>query len=144
MTTAGGQVAVLTVRVAVLSSLMKNIGALAINRTGGADLIASGLAVVAGGLPPAGAMSLMLVRAMALTPFLNNAAMVLIMAPIGVSLAARLGLQPEPEPFLGGRLVGTCRAPATTPLLPHVIADTWTLSHQHVCVPLCSRLMTAR
>lgn len=68
----------------------------AINRTGGADLIASGLAVVAGGLSPDGAMSLVLVTAMALTPFLNNAATVLIMAPIGASLAARLGLQPEP------------------------------------------------
>jgi di/tricarboxylate transporter len=33
---------------------------------------------------------------MALTPFLNNAATVLIMAPIGASLAARLGLQLEP------------------------------------------------
>lgn len=76
----------------------------AINRTGGADLIASGLAVVAGGLPPAGAMSLVLVTAMALTPFLNNAATVLIVAPIGVSLAARLGL--HPEPFLMAVAIG--------------------------------------
>jgi di/tricarboxylate transporter len=33
---------------------------------------------------------------MALTPFLNNAATVLVMAPIGASLAAQLGLRPDP------------------------------------------------
>ena len=34
--------------------------------------------------------------AMAATPFLNNAATVLIVAPIGASLARLLGLQPDP------------------------------------------------
>ncbi len=68
----------------------------AINSTGGAELIAKGLAVVAGQLPPIGAMSMVLVAAMALTPFLNNAATVLIMGPIGASLAIQLGLRPEP------------------------------------------------
>jgi di/tricarboxylate transporter len=33
---------------------------------------------------------------MALTPFLNNAATVLIMAPVGASLAGKLGLHAEP------------------------------------------------
>jgi di/tricarboxylate transporter len=33
---------------------------------------------------------------MAVTPFLNNAATVLIMAPIGASLASQLGLRPDP------------------------------------------------
>jgi di/tricarboxylate transporter len=68
----------------------------AISSTGGAELIASGLAVAAAALPPVGAVSLALVTAMALTPFLNNAATVLIMAPVGASLAGKLGLHAEP------------------------------------------------
>jgi di/tricarboxylate transporter len=68
----------------------------AISSTGGAELIASGLAVAAAALPPVGAVSLALVAAMALTPFLNNAATVLIMAPVGASLAGKLGLHAEP------------------------------------------------
>jgi di/tricarboxylate transporter len=69
----------------------------AISSTGGAELIASGLAAAAAAaLPPVGAVSLALVTAMALTPFLNNAATVLIMAPVGASLAGKLGLHAEP------------------------------------------------
>jgi di/tricarboxylate transporter len=67
----------------------------AVRSTGGADLIASGLAVVAATLPPVGAVSLALVAAMALTPFLSNAATVLIMAPIATSLAEKLSLGPD-------------------------------------------------
>lgn len=67
-----------------------------ISSTGGAELIASGLAAAAAALPPVGAMSLALVTAMVLTPFLNNAATVLIMAPVGASLAEKLGLHAEP------------------------------------------------
>jgi di/tricarboxylate transporter len=76
----------------------------AISSTGGAELIAGGLAVVAGALPPIGAVSLLLVTAMALTPFLNNAATALIMAPIAASLAGKLGL--NPDPFLMAVAVG--------------------------------------
>jgi di/tricarboxylate transporter len=68
----------------------------AISRTGGVELVASGLALAAATLPPVGAVSLALVTAMALTPFLNNAATVLIMAPVGASLAGKLGLHAEP------------------------------------------------
>jgi di/tricarboxylate transporter len=60
----------------------------AISSTGGAELIADQLSVLAAALPPVGAVVLMMVAAMAVTPFLNNAATVLIMAPIGASLAA--------------------------------------------------------
>ena len=63
--------------------------------TGGTDLIADWLAVAAGALPPLGALALMMVAAMAVTPFLNNAATVLVMAPIAASLAAHLGLRPD-------------------------------------------------
>jgi di/tricarboxylate transporter len=76
----------------------------AIRTTGGADLIAGWLAIAAGDMSPTGAMCLMLVTAMALTPFLNNAATVLIMAPVGVSLAGRLSL--NPDPFLMAVAIG--------------------------------------
>jgi di/tricarboxylate transporter len=67
----------------------------AIRTTGGAELIAGGLADLAQSLPPYAALALILVAAMALTPFLNNAATVLVMAPIAASFADRLGFQPE-------------------------------------------------
>ena len=46
-------------------------------------------------LPPSGALTLILVAAMAVTPFLNNAATVLVMAPIAASFAETLGYRPE-------------------------------------------------
>jgi di/tricarboxylate transporter len=67
----------------------------AIRTTGGADLIATALSNIAHSLPPYGALALIMVAAMALTPFLNNAATVLVMAPIAASFAARLGYQPD-------------------------------------------------
>ena len=67
----------------------------AIRSTGGADLIATGLSNLAHSLPPSGAVALIMVAAMALTPFLNNAATVLVMAPIAASFAARLGFLPD-------------------------------------------------
>jgi di/tricarboxylate transporter len=68
----------------------------AISSVGAAELIASGLSVVAGALPPIGAVTLMLIAAMMVTPFLNNAATVLIMAPIAAAVAKKLGLNPDP------------------------------------------------
>jgi di/tricarboxylate transporter len=67
----------------------------AVRTTGATDLIAGYLSVAAGTLPPAGALGLILVAAMAVTPFLNNAATVLVMAPIAVSLAGSLGYRPD-------------------------------------------------
>lgn len=67
-----------------------------ISSTGGAELIAGILAVAAGALPAVGAVTLMMGSAMLLTPFLNNAATVLIMGPIGAGLAQKLGLNPDP------------------------------------------------
>jgi len=63
--------------------------------TGATHLIASGLSQVAMGLPPWAALGLIMVAAMAVTPFLNNAATVLVMAPIAASFAGDLGLRPE-------------------------------------------------
>jgi di/tricarboxylate transporter len=67
----------------------------AIRTTGGTELIASGLSHVAGMLPPTGALVLIMVAAMAVTPFLNNAATVLVMAPIAASFAGQLGYRPD-------------------------------------------------
>jgi di/tricarboxylate transporter len=67
----------------------------AVRTTGGTDLIASGLSHIAGMLPPTGALVLIMVAAMAVTPFLNNAATVLVMAPIAASFAGQLGYRPD-------------------------------------------------
>jgi len=66
-----------------------------LRRTGATDLIASGLAEVGATLPGYGALALILVAAMAVTPFLNNAATVLVMAPIAAGFASTLGYRPE-------------------------------------------------
>jgi len=63
--------------------------------TGATDLIASWLSSTATVLPAYGAIALILVAAMAVTPFLNNAATVLVMAPIAATFATDLGYQPE-------------------------------------------------
>jgi di/tricarboxylate transporter len=63
--------------------------------TGATDVLAAVLADVAAGLPAYGALALILVTAMAVTPFLNNAATVLVMAPIAAGFAAGLGYRPE-------------------------------------------------
>jgi len=63
--------------------------------TGASDVIATWLAGVGATLPPWGAVALILVAAMAVTPFLNNAATVLVMAPIAAVFAHDLGYRPE-------------------------------------------------
>ncbi len=67
----------------------------AIRTTGGTDLIAGWLSAAANMLPPSGALVLIMVAAMAVTPFLNNAATVLVMAPIAGSFATQLGFKPD-------------------------------------------------
>tara|TARA_R110002020_G_scaffold103783_6_gene243314 strand:- start:777 stop:2546 length:1770 start_codon:yes stop_codon:yes gene_type:complete len=63
--------------------------------TGGTDIIASWLSMTASTLPGWGALALIMVAAMAVTPFLNNAATVLVMAPIAATFATSLGYKPE-------------------------------------------------
>lgn len=67
----------------------------AIQKTGGADVIAQVLSGAFGGLPGVIAIGAVMLGSMAVTPFLNNAATVLIMAPIGASLAKTLGFNPD-------------------------------------------------
>ncbi|MFC5384917.1 SLC13 family permease [Aquamicrobium segne] len=63
--------------------------------TGATDVIATFLADFGQILPGYGALALMLIVAMMVTPFLNNAATVLVMAPIAAGFASNLGYQPE-------------------------------------------------
>ncbi|HEV7291767.1 SLC13 family permease [Devosia sp. RR2S18] len=67
----------------------------ALRTTGGTEIIAAWLSMVASHLPGWGALALIMVAAMAVTPFLNNAATVLVMAPIAATFAAELGYAPE-------------------------------------------------
>jgi di/tricarboxylate transporter len=76
----------------------------ALQTTGATELMAGWLSAATQHLPPLGALGLMLIAAMALTPFLNNAATVLVMAPIGASLAGQLGL--SVDPFLMAVAIG--------------------------------------
>lgn len=67
----------------------------ALQTTGAAQLVGDLLSALATGLPAWGALALIMVVAMAVTPFLNNAATVLVMAPIAAIFANRLGLAPD-------------------------------------------------
>jgi di/tricarboxylate transporter len=67
----------------------------AIDRTGGAALIAQPLAHLLGPLPPYAAVATLIAVGMAVTPFLNNAATVLIVAPIAAAVAKDLGANPD-------------------------------------------------
>ena len=66
-----------------------------LRRTGATDVIAGWLAELGTTLPPAGALTLILIVAMMVTPFLNNAATVLVVAPIAAGFAESLGYRPE-------------------------------------------------
>ncbi|MGY2052216.1 SLC13 family permease [Methylobacterium sp. JK268] len=63
--------------------------------TGATDLFAGWLAQVGILLPGWGAVALIMLAAMAVTPFLNNAATVLVMAPLAASFAKTLGYRPD-------------------------------------------------
>jgi di/tricarboxylate transporter len=67
----------------------------ALRTTGATELVGHWLSGVAATLPPWAALGLILVSAMAVTPFLNNAATVLVMAPIAATFAGGLGYRPE-------------------------------------------------
>jgi di/tricarboxylate transporter len=76
----------------------------ALQSTGVTGLVAGWLSGTAQHLPAIGGLGLTLLAAMALTPFLNNAATVLVMAPIAASLAGKLAL--SPDPFLMAVAIG--------------------------------------
>jgi di/tricarboxylate transporter len=76
----------------------------ALRTTGATEIIAHFLSSTAATLPPWAAVGLILAAAMAVTPFLNNAATVLVMAPIAATFATGLGYRPEA--FLMATAVG--------------------------------------
>lgn len=76
----------------------------ALERTGGADWIATQLLRLAGDAHPAVALGIVLVGSMILTPLVNNAAAALLMAPIAVGIAQ--GLNVSPDAFLMAAAVG--------------------------------------
>jgi len=67
----------------------------ALEKTGCSQIIGDFLSSFALDLPPFGALALILGAAMLVTPFLNNAATVLVMAPIASSFATSLNYRPE-------------------------------------------------
>jgi di/tricarboxylate transporter len=64
----------------------------AIRTTGGTELLAGWLSQIGHLLPAWGAITMVMIAAMLVTPFLNNAATVLVMGPVAASLAGQLGL----------------------------------------------------
>jgi di/tricarboxylate transporter len=66
-----------------------------LRRTGATEVAAAFLSDLGGALPGWGALTLILVAAMAVTPFLNNAATVLVMGPIAAGFATGLGYRPD-------------------------------------------------
>jgi di/tricarboxylate transporter len=76
----------------------------ALQKTGGSELIADWMQSWITVLPPLAAVTAVLVMAMAVTPFLNNAATVLVLGPIVATLARHLNA--NPDPFLMAVAVG--------------------------------------
>lgn len=64
----------------------------AMQTTGGAELIATAVSSVTGGLPLYGVLTIIMVATMLVTPFLNNAATVLLMAPIAANMAQNMDM----------------------------------------------------
>lgn len=68
----------------------------AMQSTGAVDVLAGILSRTGGALPPLGALALILLAGMAVTPFLNNVATVLVMAPVAARFAKDLGYNADP------------------------------------------------
>lgn len=67
----------------------------ALQLTGGTDLIARGLIAISSDTYPVTTLAILMVITMGLTDVINNAATAVLMAPIGISLAEKLGYNPD-------------------------------------------------
>ncbi len=76
----------------------------ALETSGGAQLIANLLLQVADWVPPAAVLALVMLVTMLLTPVMNNAAAVVLVAPVGISVARGLGV--PVDPFLMAIAIG--------------------------------------
>ncbi len=68
----------------------------ALQRTGGADILAGGFTAIFGHLPAEIVLGALMLAAMICSPFMHNAPTVLILGPVAVGVAKRLGLSPDP------------------------------------------------
>ena len=80
--------------VVVLLGAMIPLGT-AVQTTGLAGWIGEVVVMMAPALGPTGMLAVVLIAAMAVTPMLNNAATVVIMAPVVVNIAQQLGVSPD-------------------------------------------------
>ncbi|MGH2603683.1 MAG: SLC13 family permease, partial [Dehalococcoidia bacterium] len=80
--------------VIVLLGAMIPLGT-ALQETGAAQLIGGSILTISGEVGPLVMLAVVLMMTMAITPVLNNAATAVIMAPIAISIAERLGAAPD-------------------------------------------------
>jgi di/tricarboxylate transporter len=76
----------------------------ALETSGGAQLIANGLLTISSQLPPVATLAIILVGTMFLSDLVNNAAAVVLMAPIGIGVARGMGV--SIDPFLMAITIG--------------------------------------
>lgn len=80
--------------VIVLLGAMIPVGGI-LESTGLAEIVSANVAAAAGRLPDWGMLGVVMAAAMILTPALNNAATVIVMAPIAIGVAQQLGVHPD-------------------------------------------------
>lgn len=80
--------------VIVLLGAMIPVGG-ALETSGVAELVANQVAWLGQGWPDRGVLALVLVVTMIVTPMLNNAATVIVMAPIAIGIAQSIGVHPD-------------------------------------------------
>ncbi len=81
--------------VVVLLGSMIPLGA-ALETSGGTELIASALISLTAGLPPWAILTVLMLVTMTLSDVLNNTATTIVAAPVGIEMAQRLGVNPDP------------------------------------------------
>ena len=86
---------------------------LALEKTGGVDLIAGALLDLSGSLGPAGVLSAVILSCSILTTFLSNNAVAVMVTPVVIQVATTIGV--ESKPFLIGVAIG-CSACFATPI----------------------------
>jgi len=80
--------------VVVLLGAMIPVGGV-LESTGLSALFAERIAALAGGLPAIGVLAIVLIGTMLVTPLLNNATTVIVMAPLAIGIAQSIGLKPD-------------------------------------------------
>ncbi len=84
---------------------------IAMRESGLADLLASGLVSLGGGLSPWMLLALLILITSVLTEFVSNNAVAVLLAPVAVGIAQQLGV--DPRPFLVGVMFAASASFAT-------------------------------